>query len=66
MIVTAVGTPLLVLTVWCLPAAWLAALAVAVAVIAIVAMILRRAAEPFQLLRDQLLRDEEAIREVAQ
>ncbi|SAK85122.1 hypothetical protein AWB80_05741 [Caballeronia pedi] len=60
-IVTAVGTPHLVLTAWCVAGAWLA-----VAVIAVIVMMSRKPAEPFQLLRDQLRRDVEAIREVAQ
>lgn len=60
-IVTAVGTPHLVLTAWCVAGAWLA-----VAVIAAIIMMSRKPAEPFQLLRDQLRRDVEAIKEVAQ
>ncbi|MDR5883951.1 phage holin family protein [Caballeronia sp. LZ032] len=60
-IVTAVGTPHLALTAWCVAGAWLA-----VAVIAVLVMMSRRPAEPFQLLRDQLRRDMEAIKEVAQ
>jgi uncharacterized membrane protein YqjE len=60
-IVTAVGTPHLVLTAWCVAGAWLA-----VAVIAVVVMMSRKPTEPFQLLRDQLRRDVDTIREVAQ
>ena len=60
-IVTAAGTPHLVLTAWCVAGAWLA-----VAVIAVIVMMSRKPTEPFQLLRDQLRRDAETIREVAQ
>ncbi|KND57506.1 hypothetical protein BSCH_01409c [Candidatus Paraburkholderia schumanniana] len=60
-IVTAFDTPYLVLTAWCVAAAWLA-----ISVIAVIVMMSRRPAEPFQLLRDQLRRDMDAIREVAQ
>ncbi|SAK75825.1 hypothetical protein AWB79_04513 [Caballeronia hypogeia] len=60
-IVTAVGTPHLTLTAWCVAGAWLA-----VAVISAVVMVSHKPAEPFQLLRDQLRRDVDTIREVAQ
>ena len=60
-IVTAVGTPYLVLTAWCVAGAWLA-----VAVISVIVMMSRKPAEPFQLLRDQVRRDVDTIREVAQ
>jgi uncharacterized membrane protein YqjE len=60
-IVTAVGTPYLVLTAWCVAGAWLA-----VALISVIVMMSRKPAEPFQLLRDQLRRDVDTIREVAQ
>lgn len=60
-IVTAVDTPHLVLTAWCVAGAWLA-----ISVIAVIVMMSRHPAEPFQLLRDQLRRDMDAIREVAQ
>ncbi|SAL01345.1 hypothetical protein AWB80_08111 [Caballeronia pedi] len=60
-IVSTVGTPRLVLTAWCVAGAWLT-----VAVIAFIVMMSRKAAEPFQLLRDVLRRDADAIREAAQ
>jgi uncharacterized membrane protein YqjE len=60
-IVTAVGTPHLVLTAWCVAGVWLA-----VAVIAVIVMMSRKPAEPFQLLRNELRRDVDTIREAAQ
>lgn len=60
-IVTAAGTPHLVLTAWCVAGAWLA-----VAVIAMIVIMSRKPAEPFQLLREELGRDVDAIREAAQ
>ncbi|SAL01760.1 hypothetical protein AWB80_08198 [Caballeronia pedi] len=60
-IVTAVGTPNLVLTAWCVAGAWLA-----VAVIAFMVMMSRKPAQPFQLLREELQRDADAIREATQ
>ncbi|SAK98997.1 hypothetical protein AWB77_05918 [Caballeronia fortuita] len=60
-IVTAFGTPHLVLTAWCVAAAWLA-----VAVISIVVMMSRKPTEPFRLLREEMRRDVETIKEVAQ
>ena len=60
-IVTAAGTPHLVLTTWCVAGAWLA-----VAVIAMIVIMSRKPAEPFQLLREELRRDVDAIREAAQ
>jgi membrane protein implicated in regulation of membrane protease activity len=60
-IVTSVGTPYLVLTAWCVAGAWLA-----VAVIAVIVMMSRKPAQPFQLLREELRRDMDAIRETAQ
>ncbi|BBQ02464.1 hypothetical protein BSFA1_75920 (plasmid) [Burkholderia sp. SFA1] len=60
-IVTAVGTPNLVLTAWCVAGTWLA-----VAVIAFIVMMSRKSAQPFQLLREELQRDADAIREATQ
>jgi uncharacterized membrane protein YqjE len=60
-IVTAFGTPHLVLTAWCVAGAWLA-----VAVIAAIVIVSRKPGEPFRVLRDQLQRDAEAIKEVMQ
>ena len=60
-IVTAVGTPYLVLTAWCVAGAWLA-----ITLLAVIVMISRKPAEPFQLLREQLRRDADAIKEAAQ
>lgn len=60
-IVTSVGTPYLVLTAWCVAGAWLA-----VTVIAVIVMMSRKPAQPFQLLREELRRDVDAIREAAQ
>ncbi|SAK75308.1 hypothetical protein AWB76_04887 [Caballeronia temeraria] len=60
-IVTAAGTPYLVLTAWCVAGVWLA-----VAVIALIVMLTRKPAEPFRLLRDELRHDADAIREAAQ
>jgi archaellum biogenesis protein FlaJ (TadC family) len=60
-IVTAAGTPHLVLTAWCVAGAWLA-----VAVIAMIVIMSRKPAEPFQLLLEELRRDVDAIREAAQ
>ncbi|SAK97630.1 hypothetical protein AWB80_07387 [Caballeronia pedi] len=60
-IVSTVGTPHLVLTAWCVAGAWLA-----VAVIAFIVMMSRKPAEPFQLLRETLRRDADAIREATQ
>ena len=61
MIVSTVGTPYLVLTAWCVAGAWLA-----VAVIAFIVMTSRKPAEPFEMLREALRRDADAIREAAQ
>ncbi|MDR5763424.1 phage holin family protein [Caballeronia sp. LZ035] len=58
-IVTAVGTPHLILTAWCVAGAWLA-----VALIATAVIMTRKPTEPFQVLRDQFERDAEAIRKV--
>jgi archaellum biogenesis protein FlaJ (TadC family) len=60
-IVTAVGTPHLVLTAWCVALAWFA-----VAVIAAIVMFTRRPVEPFRIVREQFRRDLEAIHEVMQ
>ncbi|MFM0323159.1 phage holin family protein [Caballeronia glebae] len=60
-IVTAAGTPHLVLTAWCVAGAWLA-----VSVIAVIVMMSRKPAEPFQALREELRRDVEAVREAMQ
>jgi len=60
-IVSAVGTPHLVLTAWCVAGAWLA-----VALIALIVMMSRKPAEPFQVLREAVRRDADAIREAAQ
>lgn len=57
-IVTAVGTPHLVLTAWCVAGAW-----IAVAAIGGIVVTSRRPAEPFQILREELRRDVEAVRE---
>jgi len=60
-IVTAASPPYLVLTAWCVAGAWFA-----VAVIAVIVMMSRKPAQPFQMLREQLQRDADAIREAAQ
>ncbi|GJH17535.1 phage holin family protein [Caballeronia novacaledonica] len=60
-IVTAASTPYLVLTAWCVAGTWFA-----VAVIAVIVIMSRKPAQPFQTLRQELQRDMDAIKEVAQ